>query len=176
MSEDDTSSKSNKSRSQHYDWDLLQYKDKGASLSFLGSGILKVLDSLPFYVLLIDKNHRILLANKATRDRLEMEPNELVGEFCPKIVHGIEEGSYPGCPLEEAVATQKPVVKDHYDEEQGKWLRIAMYPTGSWTVDGEAIYFHMIEDITEYKDAIQKLKKVEEEYRKLLKQKEDPPA
>jgi len=141
------------------DWDPLHPEGKGASLSFLGPGVLKLLDSLPFYVLLVDQNHRILLANKATRDELGLDPKEIIGEFCPRVVHGIEEGTYPGCPLEEAVQTHGPVEKEHFDEEHGRWLKIAMYPTGTWTVDGEEIYFHMIQDITEIRNRIDELEK-----------------
>jgi len=121
-------------------------------LSFLGPGILEILDSIPYYVLLIDQHHRILLANKATRDQLGVEPQDITGEFCPRAIHGLKEGeSYPGCPLEEAVATQEPVEKDHFDENTGRWMRIAMYPSGAWTVSGERIYLHMLQDITEQK-------------------------
>ena len=134
--------------------------EKGASLSFLGPGILEILDALPFYVMLIDKNHRILLANKATRDILGLEPHQIVGEFCPKVVHGIEEGPYPGCPLEQAVSTREPVEREYFDEEKEAWLKVAIYPTGAWSVSGEQIYFHMTEDITE-----RKLKELEWESR-----------
>lgn len=139
------------------EWDPLHRENRGAALSFLGPGILKVLDALPFYVLLVDKNHRILLANKATRDDLKMEPQDIIGEFCPKVVHGIDEGSYPGCPLEEAVEKHKAVEREHFDKDTGRWLKVAMYPTDTWTVDGEEIYFHMIQDITDVKARIAEL-------------------
>ncbi len=142
--------------------------NQGATLSFLGPGILEILDALPFYVLLVDKDHRILLANKATRDVLELEPDEIVGEFCPKVVHGVEEGSYPGCPLEEVVKTGHPVEHEHYDEEKGRWLKVAIYPTSAWTVSGDQIFFHMIEDITEQKLAKDTLAASEEKYRNLF--------
>ncbi|MHB1467271.1 MAG: PAS domain-containing protein [Thermoleophilia bacterium] len=124
----------------------------GAALSFLGPGILEVLDALPFYVLLVDRNHRILLANRATRDSLGFEPNDIVGKYCPTVIHGLAEGEeYPGCPLHEAVSTQKAVEREHFDEKTGRWLKVAMYPIHAFTVDGEQIYFHMIEDITDQK-------------------------
>lgn len=132
-------------------------EDKGASCKFASSVYLDILDSLPFYVLLVDQNHRILLANRATRNALGMRPKEIIGEYCPRLVHGIEEGSYPGCPLEEAVEKQEPVEREYYDEENGRWLKIAMYPTTAWTVDGEKVYFHMIEDITRIKEMEQRL-------------------
>lgn len=154
MSKNDMAEDDGKTFKAEIDWKALNLEDTGAAISFLGPGILKVLDALPFYVLLVDKNHRILLANKATRSDLKLEPKELIGEYCPKVVHGIEEGSYPGCPLEEAVQTHKPVEREHFDEENGRWLKVAMYPTDTWTADGEEIYFHMIQDITEIKQQL----------------------
>lgn len=139
-------------------WDLIHNETMGAALSFLGPGTLKLLDSLPFYVLLVDQNHRILLANKATRDQLGLEPKDIIGEFCPKVVHSIEEGSYPGCPLEEAVKTHSAVEREHYDTDTGRWLKVGMYPTGTFTVDGEEIYFHMIQDITDMKLELEELR------------------
>lgn len=125
---------------------------RGAThLSYLGRGLLQILDALPFYVLLVDKNHRILLANKATRDTLGMDAHKLVGKYCPQAVHGLEHGSYPGCPLEQAVISKKAVELEHYDEETSRWLKIAVYPTEAWSVDGQGVYFHMIQDITEQK-------------------------
>jgi len=128
-------------------------EDQGAShLSYLGNGVLEILDALPFYVLLIDKNHRILLANKATRNTLGMEASELVGELCPRVVHRLEHGSYPGCPLEKAVSSNEPVEWEHFDEEKGRWFKTAVYPTSIMTIDGQGVYFHMIQDITAQKD------------------------
>jgi PAS domain S-box-containing protein len=160
---------SNKKKSKYaLDWkfDL----DKGASLSFLGPGMLEILDSLPFYVMLIDKHHRILLANKATRDQLQLEPNDIIGEYCPKVVHGIEAGTYSACPLAEAVEKMEPIEREHFDKDTGRWLRIAIYPTGAWTVDGEEIFFHMVVDITDQKKAEEALRENEEKYRLLLEE------
>jgi len=135
-------------------------EDQGAThLNYLGQGLLKILDALPFYVLLIDRNHRILLANKATRDTLGVKADELVGKHCPRVVHGLEHGSYPGCPLEQAVTSKKPVEWEHYDEENDRWLKTAVYPTDAWSIDGQGVYFHMIQDITEQKLAMEALEK-----------------
>jgi len=138
------------------DWD--DNAEKGAShLNYLGRGVLEILDALPFYVLLIDRNHRILLANKATREHLGMDADEIIGDCCPRVVHGLEHGSYPGCPLEEAVGKKQAVEREHFDEKSGRWFKIAVYPTEAWSVDGQGIYFHMIQDITEQKEALQEL-------------------
>ena len=132
--------------------------DQGAShVSYLGQGLLQILDALPFYVLLIDKNHRILLANKATRDVLGRDASELVGAHCPRAVHELERGSFPGCPLEQAVISKKPIELEHYDEKTGRWLRTGVYPTDAYSVDGQGVYFHMVQDITEQKKITEKL-------------------
>ncbi len=126
--------------------------DQGATrVSYLGQGLLPILDALPFYVLLIDRNHRILLANKATREMLGMDASELIGEHCPRAVHGLEHGSYPGCPLEQAVISKKAVELEHCDEKTGRWFKTGVYPTDAYSVDGQGVYFHMIQDITEQK-------------------------
>ncbi|RJQ44525.1 MAG: PAS domain S-box protein [Gaiellales bacterium] len=127
-------------------------------LSYLGHGLLDILDALPFYVLLIDRNHRILLANKATRDILGKDASELVGEFCPQAVHGLEHGAYEGCPLEKAVSVNGPVEWEHFDREQGRWFKTAVYPTSASSLDGQGVYFHMIQDITEQKEELERLR------------------
>ena len=58
-----------------------------------------LLDAVPFYAMLVDANHRVLLVNKSAQRELCLEPNSIVGEDCPKAVHGLDE-PYPGCPLE----------------------------------------------------------------------------
>lgn len=137
----------------------MEKQDQGAShLSYLGHGLLEILDSLPFYVLLIDKNHRILLANKATRTTLGKEAGDIVGQLCPRVVHGLEHGSYQGCPLEKAVSTNEAVEWEHFDEEQGRWFKTAVYPTTASSIDGQGVYFHMIQDITAQKEAMEKLR------------------
>ena len=113
----------------------------------LGLGIL---DALPFYVLLVDETHHILLANKAVRRDLGLDPEQIVGRYCPKIVHGLD-GPFPGCPLEEAVDKGHAVERELFDPYSGRWMKSAIYPTKHRTQDGRAIFIHMIHDITERK-------------------------
>ncbi|MCL4309678.1 MAG: PAS domain-containing protein [Actinomycetota bacterium] len=144
---------------------------KGACLDILDIGVLEVLDSLPFYVMLIDRNHRIMLVNKAVRNGLNREPEEIIGAYCPKVVHGLADGEeYPGCPLEAAVRKDEPIEWEHFDDKIGRWLRTGIYPTASRLPDGEKIYFHMVADITEQKNAESKVRRSEEKYRLLLEE------
>ena len=73
----------------------------GDSVTKIWVDISEILDALPFYVLLVDENHNILQANSKVREHLNVEPREIIGKYCPKVIHGID-GPFEGCPLEEA--------------------------------------------------------------------------
>ncbi|KJS81761.1 MAG: hypothetical protein JM58_16145 [Peptococcaceae bacterium BICA1-8] len=122
------------------------------------STIQKIIDSLPFYVILIDKDHRILLANKAVQNTLGIAPETLIGGFCPKIIHD-SECAIPECPLEEAVEKDMGVEREYYDTRYGRWLSSAIYPTEIKTLDNKTIFFHMTRDITDRIEAEQKMEK-----------------
>jgi PAS domain S-box-containing protein len=107
-----------------------------------------LIDALPFYVMLVDADHHILLANKAVQQDLGLDPQHVVGRYCPKAVHGLDE-PFPGCPLEEAVAKGQAVERELFDPPSGRWVRSAIYPTGHQTQNGREIFVHMIHDITE---------------------------
>ncbi len=138
----------------HVDRELysLLRSDRGignGSQTILGPGIQAILDALPFYVMLLDGDHRILMANRATREHLGFSPQELAGKYCPQAVHGITEGFYPGCPLEESLLSGRAEVREYFDKDTSRWVRSAVYPTDVWTAEGQKVYFHMIEVITE---------------------------
>jgi len=111
-----------------------------------------ILDSCPFYALLVDEDHYILQANTSVLDKLVMKPEEIVGQFCPAVVHGVE-GMFYGCPLEEALEKNEGIERDVYDEHSERWLRSAIYPTRALTQNGKKIFFHMVTDITDAKQA-----------------------
>jgi len=122
-----------------------------------------ILDAFPFYVLLIDSKHRILMANQAIILVIGQNPDQIIGGYCPKVVHKMN-GPFPGCPLEEAVEKGHAVVRELFDPEHKRWVSSAVYPTEFRTHDGEIIYLHMTFDITDrqnaqnaLKDSIQKL-------------------
>ena len=130
--------------------------------------ILNLIDSLPFYVLLVDEYHHIILANKAVQTHLGLGPEEIVGKYCPKVVHGID-GPFHGCPLEESLKMSKAVEREVFDEISGRWIISAIYPTGAFTRDRRKIFFHMVTDITERKKAEEQLKVSRERLRSLSK-------
>lgn len=109
-----------------------------------------ILDALPFYVLLVDEQHRILAVNKAVQLELNKRPEDLVGCNCPEAVHGVK-GPYAGCPLEEAVERGGVTVeKEFFDKEHGRWMESMIYPVEA-EQDRAQVYIHFVRDITESK-------------------------
>ena len=94
-----------------------------------------ILEALPFYVMLIDEHHRILQANSAVREQLGVKPEAIIGKYCPQVIHGLDEPWY-ACPLEEAVEKGQAVEREAFDQESGRWINSAVYPTGRFTRDG----------------------------------------
>jgi PAS domain S-box-containing protein len=131
-------------------------EDKRIIDSVVSSNILNMVNNLPFYVMLIDANHHILLVNNAVEKSLGVNPDQIIGKYCPKVVHGLN-GPFPGCPLEEAVEKGHAVEREFFEPKSGRWVASGIYPTGFKTSDHRAVFFHMNQDITERKQAEQKL-------------------
>jgi diguanylate cyclase (GGDEF)-like protein/PAS domain S-box-containing protein len=129
-----------------------------------------ILDSLPFYVLLVDQDHFIQFANKAVRQRFDVTVAEVQGKHCPAFIHGVEH--YPGCPLEDAMAGGA-TESTHYSEEDGRWMWTTAYPTGVKTEEGRELYFHMVMDVTEETQAREDLAESERRFRRLFEALED---
>lgn len=126
--------------------------ESNANLDFLD-----ILDVLPFYVLLVDSDHHIVYANKAVQNELGLDPTQIIGGYCPKVVHGLDTPFY-GCPLEESVEKGKMVEREVFDYNTGRWVNSSIYPTRIYTQTGKRIYFHMVTDITARKQAEEQLK------------------
>lgn len=132
----------------------------------LGLDISDILDALPFYVMLVDEHHHILKANRAVQAQLGLKPQDVIGKYCPEIVHGLSEPWY-ACPLEEAVRKGEAVEREALDQKSGRWIRSGIYPTGKLTPDGSRILFHMVSDITDRKEAEGQLQASREQLRSL---------
>lgn len=131
---------------------LLKVLDPGETVPLDIAVSQALLDAVPFYVLLVDRRHHILAANRAVLETLGLKSPDLCGQFCPKAIHGTED-PYPGCPLEEAIRRGKAVEKELFDRESGVWTLSAIYPTRLLDEDGGPIYLHTARDITAEKEA-----------------------
>lgn len=132
-------------------------EEKRTLNSVASSNILNIVNNLPFYVMLVDADHHILLTNNAVKKHLSMDPDQIIGKYCPKVIHDLD-GPFPGCPLEEALKTGHSVEREFRESESGQWVTSSIYPTGFKTSNHKAVFFHMIQDITERKQAEQKLR------------------
>jgi len=126
----------------------------------------EILDALPFYVMLVDKEHRILKANRAVQAQLNVTPKDVIGKYCPSVIHGLDR-PIDGCPLEEAAKINQAVEREIYDTGSRRWVRSSIYPTRGSTADGKRIFFHMVTDITDRKEAEEQLKTSREALRNL---------
>lgn len=126
----------------------------------------ELLDALPFYVLIIDEDHNILHANNAVRLHLGVEPGEIVGGYCPKVIHGIDE-PFHGCPLEEAAEKNQAIEREVYDPATERWVQSSIYPTKAHTGNGKRAFLHMVTDITDRKRAEEQLKDSHDKLRRL---------
>jgi PAS domain S-box-containing protein len=129
-------------------------------------GILDILDVLPFYVLLVDENHCILEANSAVYTQLGVKRGDILGKYCPTVIHGLQQ-PFPGCPLEEAAQKNQSVERELFDQQSGRWVISAVYPIRAVTRDNKRAFLHMVTDITERKQAQEQLRISHEQLRSL---------
>jgi PAS domain S-box-containing protein len=125
-----------------------------------------ILDALPYYVLLIDPDHYILAANSAVQSELGVKREDILGKYCPKVIHG-QDGPFKGCPLEEVVTSGRAVVRELFDEASARWVTSAVYPTRATTADGRTVFLHTTIDITDRKKAQEALRISRDQLQKL---------
>jgi PAS domain-containing protein len=125
-----------------------------------GLGLEEILDALPFYVMIVDARHRVLFANRMISDLVGHE-RPIVGEYCPRAVHGLD-GPFPGCPLETAVETNQAVERELFDERSGRWFNSAIYPTACSSAEGHTLYLHFIRDITAQRQVAEERQRLSE--------------
>ena len=116
-----------------------------------------ILDAFPFYIMLIDASHHILMANKAVKQALGKDPDQIIGGYCPKVIHNSDRPIHE-CPLEVAVSKGHAVEIEYFDPDHKRWVSSAIYPTEFRTHGEENIYLHMIFDITDRQNAQNDLK------------------
>ena len=128
-----------------------------------GPQLLKVLNSVPYYVIIVNSDHEILLANRNVKERFREDPDDLIGGYCPKVIHGADQ-PIEKCPLEEAIQKSGPATTEVYDEETDRFFNSVIYPIQ------EDLFFHFVQDITEKKKAQQRLEETTIEIMEALSQ------
>ena len=101
-----------------YKWENKNFNE----MTFL-SIIQKIIYIFPFFVIVIDEDHNILLANDKVLNATGKNIEDIKGCYCPKAIHGIDE-PFPGCPLEEAIEKGHYIDKDLLSLIERKLLTI----------------------------------------------------
>jgi PAS domain S-box-containing protein len=129
-------------------------------------------------IVLIDKDFKILWANKTFQDHSGYKINEIIGNYCYRLNHNSEAPCklpYHLCPIGEAQKTGKAatVTHAHFDEKGNElFVETMAYPVKD--EKGKIIQFVCIyRDITERKRAEESLKVSETRYRRLFETAQD---
>jgi PAS domain S-box-containing protein len=120
----------------------------------------RTFDAVPDLISILDKEHRILRANRALARRLGKTPEEIVGLRCFACVHGLKQPP-AGCPHTLTCRDGQPHTAEIRDERWGSDFLITTTPLRN--PQGEMLgSVHVARDITELKRAGQALKQSEQ--------------
>ncbi len=122
----------------------------------------KVLDNVHEEIMLLDRDYRILWANKGVMDKYGPAKKGVVSEFCHKVTHGIEHICKPPndiCPIEEVMKNGGPVtvLHTHFDRNGDRiYAEVTAYPVYEKARITE--FIHISRDVTERVIAEERLK------------------
>ena len=106
-------------------------------------------DSLSDMIMILDRDRKIMMANKATADFLKLPLDKIIGNTCFKLMHGTD-GPIPQCPLEKMVESIEREDIELYFGERGMWAQVMVYPI--YDRKGSLVrIIHIVRDITERK-------------------------
>ena len=110
----------------------------------------RTFNSITDYVLMVDHDYRIVRANKALLNKLDLTNQELSGKKCYEIFCG--KSSMTGkCPIRETLTTRKPSIMEiNYDKMDGYFMATA---SPIISEEGEITgTVYVVKDITEYRN------------------------
>jgi diguanylate cyclase (GGDEF)-like protein/PAS domain S-box-containing protein len=121
-------------------------------------------DAVSDAICLLDVDNHIMRCNRTMNEIFGITQEELIGRHCWEIVHGTTE-PIPDCPvikIKSSLQLEKIEI-----EIKGKWLNIIAYPVLD---DNHALIaiVHIIRDISERKQAEEKLRNEQQELRAIM--------
>ena len=123
-------------------------------------------DSAKDLIMMLDAGFKISRANLATTRFLDKPIKEIVGKTCYRLFHGTDRPP-EGCPLEKMRKTKKHEEKEFYLSEKDIWILVSIDPIldKKGNVRGAV---HIIRDVTESKQAEEKILTTNERLNHLL--------
>jgi hypothetical protein len=127
---------------------------------------IKTFEAIRDFVFILDREHRIVKANKAMCEALNKRPDELVGKHCYEVVHGTLE-PWPDCPLSKTLTTRMPETAEIRDPRLGISLLVSNSPI--YDEKGEFTQcVHFAKDITEREVMEKTIRESEKKWRSLV--------
>lgn len=124
-------------------------------LSVAEEELANIFESIPDMVYFIDRNYEIKKINKAVCRYLNKQPEEIIGEKCYKVFHGMN-GPWEECPHYKTIESKKEHLREVEDHYLGGTFISSSSPI--FDVKGELIgTVHVLRDISELKSLQERL-------------------
>jgi PAS domain S-box-containing protein len=129
-----------------------------------------ILDAMTELVLYLDKDMRVIWANKAMLDAFNLEPGQLNGKHCYKALHNRDK-SCSICPAEKTLETGEPQEVVDFSSYKKNWV-LRSYPVRNEKGDLTGIV-EIVTDTTERRRAEEAMRQSEQKYRELFENAND---
>jgi hypothetical protein len=105
-----------------------------------------VLDCLEWDILVLNRNFKVLFANRAFLEKVKLAKCDAIDSFCYKITHHLEQpcqAPHDTCPLEEMVRTGRPAIETHTHFTKDNQEFLANTVVSPLEKFGEGIFLHV---------------------------------
>lgn len=136
--------------------DITEHKETDRQLQKAVHEWQHTFDAIADFVSVHDKDFRFVKVNRALADFLQIDPEDIIGKHCYKVLHNTDE-HWPGCPHSRMLEMKKTMTAEVNDPNIGRILHVSVSPI--YGDKGEFIGgVHIAKDITEQKKTEGKLK------------------
>ena len=147
---------SEKSVLRLYMIDVTERKETEEQVKKVRKEFLRIFDAISDFVFIINMDYRLVRVNKKVCEVLKKEPEQLVGKRCYEVMHGTDK-PWPNCPYRKTLETKEASSAEIDDPNIGMPLLVTTSPI--FDEEGEFVQcVHTAKDITERKEAKEKLR------------------